>query len=182
MVALEHIFDLSIEPLDHAVGLGRSWWGQAVFSSPAQNLSNSCLSLGARLRRPKRRSVNSFPLAIVLGPMADLARSVNMVRMRIHCPAGHCNAMSREGTSTLQITQEATRIDCRLVVVDADEDPAGGPISVVLCIICMATGSIATNRYRRDVSFAIHCLAGEWLHSPGRCGGYFRSMWMYPGS
>ena len=30
-MALKHIFDPSIEPLDHAVGLGRSWWGQAVF-------------------------------------------------------------------------------------------------------------------------------------------------------
>jgi len=72
--------------------------------------------------------------------------SVNIVRMRIHCPAGHCNAMSREGAGALQVTQEAARVGGSLAVVNADKDPAGGPISVMLCITCLAGGAIATNR------------------------------------
>ena len=30
MVALQHVFDTTVEPFDHAVGLGRTWWRQAV--------------------------------------------------------------------------------------------------------------------------------------------------------
>lgn len=47
---------------------------------PAQSKSNACLPVAARLRNPKRRSVNSFPL------------SVNTVRMRI----GQAHSTSRE--------------------------------------------------------------------------------------
>ena len=33
MVALQRSPDTAVEPLDHAVGLRRSWWGQPVFNS-----------------------------------------------------------------------------------------------------------------------------------------------------
>lgn len=31
VMALKYTLYATIEPLNHAVGLGRSWWGQAVF-------------------------------------------------------------------------------------------------------------------------------------------------------
>jgi len=129
-MALKHILDTITEPLNHAVGLGRSWRGQAVFDvQDRAEIVELMFAAWCAFCRPKRRSVNSFPLAIVLGPMADLARSVNLVRMRIHCPAGHCNAMSREGAGARQVTQEVARVGGSLAVVNADKDPAGGPVN-----------------------------------------------------
>ena len=32
-VGLKHVFDPAVEALNHAVGLGRLWWCQAVFDA-----------------------------------------------------------------------------------------------------------------------------------------------------
>ena len=33
MVTLQHVLAVAVEPLNHAVGLQRSWWGQPVFNT-----------------------------------------------------------------------------------------------------------------------------------------------------
>jgi hypothetical protein len=64
VVALQHVFDATIEPFDHAVGFG-DLGGVSRCSIPRveHSVSSSCCPVATRFRRPKRRSVNSFPLS-----------------------------------------------------------------------------------------------------------------------
>jgi hypothetical protein len=77
-VGLQHVADAAIEALDplpgsalemhkrDAVCLG-DFGGvrRGSISGAAQSVSNSCSPVAARLRRPKRRSVNALPLGRV---------------------------------------------------------------------------------------------------------------------
>ena len=97
MVRLQHFLDAAVEPLDHAIGLRVLRRGQAMLDAEvaAQMVERV---LAARLRRPNRRSVHSFPLAIGLEPMAlSMARSVSTVRM---C-SGQARSRSRKNRRAL---------------------------------------------------------------------------------
>ena len=105
VMALKYILDTTIEPLNHAVGLGRSWRGQAVFD--VQDCAKFVeLMFAAWCAFTQAKEAVSELLAIIRQYGADT-----------------------HWTGTLQITQEATRIGCRLVVIDADEDSAGGTVN-----------------------------------------------------
>lgn len=71
-------------------------------SSSVQSRSNSCRPVATRLHKPNRRSVNSF----VCGNGADA-----------------------NWTGAFKITQEATGVSRRLVVVNADKNPACGSVN-----------------------------------------------------
>jgi hypothetical protein len=93
----------------------------------AQSVSNSCSPVAVRLRRPKRRSVNSLPL------------SVSIVRMRI----GQARSRSRKKRRALAaVLALKMRMKTQRVA-----------------------RSMATNRYRREVSSAIW---GRYLTSTCR--------------
>ena len=103
VMALKHVLDAPIEPLDHAVGLRRSWRRQAVF-----NVQFSAELIELMLPR-------CYPLSQTKQPVGELFSVV--------CE----NGADADGTGTFKIPQEAAGVGRRLIVVDADKDPAGGP-------------------------------------------------------
>ena len=69
---IEHadVLDRAVEPLNHAVGLQRSWWSSwGSIPRVEQSVSNAGCRVAACPRTPKRRSVSAF--------------SGKMVRLRI---------------------------------------------------------------------------------------------------
>ena len=64
MVRLQHLRDPPVEALNHAIGLRMLRRGQAVFDAGLVAELVEFRPVAARLRRPKRRSVNSFALSV----------------------------------------------------------------------------------------------------------------------
>jgi hypothetical protein len=122
VVALQHILDAPIEPFYHAIGLGSHWRGQAVLDTQigAETVKFMCAS-GRALAQAKQ-TVGEL-LAVVRENVADPYRA-----------------------RALKVAQKPPRIGRCFPAVDTDEHPPCRLISVMLCITCLAGGSIATNR------------------------------------
>ena len=105
VVALQHLLDPTVEALDHAVGLGVLGRGQAVFDAKISAEVIELVLAGGRRFTQTEQAVGEL-LAIVGENGADAQRA-----------------------GTFQIAQKAAGIGGCLGFVDADEDPAGGPIN-----------------------------------------------------
>ena len=159
MVALQHLLDAPVEPLDHPVGLRRLRRGQAVLDAlDCAERVELMLACGRPLTQAEE------PIRELLAPrhcLSDQWLSNGSIRK---------NGADTDWVGALQIPQEAARVCGGLGFEDADENPAGRPI----------------NRYEEIAARGLigHSLPGRALPSnvPRGCGRYFTSIWMYPGS
>jgi len=105
MVALQHVLDPAVEPLDHAVGLGRSGRREAVFNIE-----------GCAER-----------VEVVLACRGAFAQAEE--------PVGELLAIVRQDgadpywAGALQISQKAPGVGGCFAVVNADKNPTGGAIN-----------------------------------------------------
>ncbi len=103
-VALEHVPDPSVEPLDHAVGLRPHRWGQAMFD-PEPGAEAVELMIAGRGAAAKAEEPVGELLAIVRQHAGDPHRG-----------------------GALQIAQEPAGVGRSLRRMDTHEDPAGGAV------------------------------------------------------
>jgi len=104
VVALEDVLDATVEPLNHAVGLGRFRRGQTM------------LDIKGRTKG----------IELVLADRSALAQTDEAIRELLAIVREYSADADRAGT--FQVTQEAPRIGRGLGLEDADEDPTCGSV------------------------------------------------------
>ena len=100
VVALQHVFDTTVEPLDHAVGLRRSGRSQAVFDAELR-------AEPVKLMLPALR-----PLSQAEEPVGEFFATVSQ------------NGADPRWAGPLRIPQKAPGVCGRLAVANADKDPS----------------------------------------------------------
>ena len=104
VVALQDVFDTTVEALDHAVCLGRSWRGQTVFD----------IQFGAEL------------VELMLARRSTLAQAEEAIGELFSVVRENRADADRAGT--LKIAQEAPGIRSSLCLENADENPPCRPV------------------------------------------------------
>ena len=118
MVALQHLFDASVESLDHAVGLRMLWRGEAVFDAQVTAQLIELVLAGGRALSQAEQAVGERLAA------RHWARTNGAVNGSL---GQHRANPHRAGP--FQVTQKPAGIGGGLGVVDADEDPRAMPES-----------------------------------------------------
>ncbi len=115
-MALKDILYTPVEPLNHAVGLRRLWWGQTVVDAKFGAQRVKLMFAGRRTLAQAKEAVSEL-LTIIRKNGANVQR-----------------------TRALKVTQETSGIGGRFVAIDTNEHPPRGAIpSRAFSMPCRAT-------------------------------------------
>jgi hypothetical protein len=103
-MALKDILYTPVEPLNHAVGLRRLWWGQTVVDAKFGAQRVKLMFAGRRTLAQAKEAVSEL-LTIIRKNGANVQR-----------------------TRALKVTQETSGIGGRFVAIDTNEHPPRGAI------------------------------------------------------